>query len=339
MARTRTKLGATRTARRREELRRALPKPAPDLRALLRQPQVIYAIGVSILFMVVIAGLVNWSREQIKVEPGRVMTDTRLKRLDYRVPDIDSTETLRESARQSAPHVYTLNSAYLERIAGALNGLPTAVGGKTSIEEISEDLVTGFDLTDRALAELAPYVHEGETSREWRQWVTTLVELLETNPIIKSDAFQTSWALRAYTPLKRLLHRPEGGMEEFPDNASAVELREESLEGVVTRLRELVMRSNFPPAVAPYVTAKLAADPQPTILFDSEASARQADQAGNAIETVYIEHSTGEVIYSRGDMLTSRQRQEIVTEAEAFRTDASISGHWMPRVGVLLRPG
>ena len=96
MARTRTKLGATRTARRREELRRALPKPAPDLRALLRQPQVIYAIGVSILFMVVIAGLVNWSREQIKVEPGRVMTDTRLKRLDYRVPDIDSTETLRE---------------------------------------------------------------------------------------------------------------------------------------------------------------------------------------------------------------------------------------------------
>ena len=77
MARVRTKLGATRVARRREELRRALPKPAPDLRGFIRQPQVIYAVGVSILFMVIIAGLVNWSRQEIKVEPGRVMTAIR----------------------------------------------------------------------------------------------------------------------------------------------------------------------------------------------------------------------------------------------------------------------
>ena len=100
-------------------------------------------------------------------------------------------------------------------------------------------------------------------------------------------------------------------------------------------LGKLVFRANFPPAAAPYVTARLARDPQPTILFDPTASTRMADQAADAVETVLIEHRRGEVIHRRGDVLTAKQHQELVTEAEAFAVDGGTSERWLPRVGVV----
>ncbi|MHC4428013.1 MAG: HD family phosphohydrolase [Planctomycetota bacterium] len=341
MARSiRSKAGPSRTARRREELRRALPKPTGDVRVLVRQPEVVYAAGVTVLFLALVSLLLIWSRDQIKVEAGQIMTDTRLNRLDYTVPDHESTNVLRQAARDSAAHVYTLNSAYLEQLAGALNGLPKAIAGKTSIEDISEDLVADFQLTDEALEALAPYAEDAETGPKWRKWVTTLIGRLEINPLVKSDEWQNYWSQRGYVPrdpvsLKRILRRPGGGMEEFSGDASAVELHEDNADKLMEHLRKLVFLANFPPAVSPYVTARLARDPQPTILFDPETSTRMADQATEAVETVLIEHRGGEVIYRRGDVLTAKQHQDLNTEAAAFATDGGTTERWLPRLGVM----
>ena len=63
--------------------------------------------------------------------------------------------------RESAPQVYTLNDSYLEGLAASLNALPKAVAGKATIAEISEQLRQEFQLTDKALIALAPWVVDG----------------------------------------------------------------------------------------------------------------------------------------------------------------------------------
>src|SRR5262245_20187833 len=119
-------------SRRREEIRRSMPKPSFDLRALVERPDFVNGAIVVVGFLVAVSVIMVWSRNQLKVEVDQVMTSTRLKRLDYRVPDLKATDTRRAEARNNAPHVYTLNSSYLDRLAASLNGLPIAVAGKKS---------------------------------------------------------------------------------------------------------------------------------------------------------------------------------------------------------------
>ncbi len=150
-AKPKPKTGAAKTAKRREELRRVLPKPTLDVRSFIQQPEFINTAVVTFGFLVLISVLTIWSREQLKVEVGQVMTDTRLKRLDYSVPNQEKTDSERNKARESAPQIYKLNSSYLDLLAGSLNGLPKAVAGKESIEEIADHLREEFRLTASGL--------------------------------------------------------------------------------------------------------------------------------------------------------------------------------------------
>ncbi|MHC4769450.1 MAG: hypothetical protein ACYTEI_12160 [Planctomycetota bacterium] len=209
---------AAKTARRREELRRVLPKPTFDLRSFVQQPEFINTALATLGFLVLISVLTIWSREQLKVEVGQVMTDTRLKRLDYNVPNQEKTEAERDKARESAPQIYKLNASYLDLLAGSLNGLPKAVAGKTSIEEIAEDLRQEFKLTESGLQALDDFAPGGETTPQWQTWVDNLVrEHLPANPLIKSDQYQTYWVEREYTDtLKRMLSRGPEDLQEIP---------------------------------------------------------------------------------------------------------------------------
>ena len=81
-----SKPGSAKTARRREELRRVLPKPTFDVRSFVQQPEFVNTALVTLGFLLVISVLTIWSRQQLMVEVGQVMTDTRLKRLRYTAP-------------------------------------------------------------------------------------------------------------------------------------------------------------------------------------------------------------------------------------------------------------
>ena len=125
------------SVRRREELRRNLPKPAFDARALIQRPEVVKAALIVLAFILTTGLLIVWSREQVRVVDGQIMTDTRLTRVEYWEPDQTATEVLREEARLSADQVWHLNQNYLDRLAADLNGLPKAVAGKASIADIA----------------------------------------------------------------------------------------------------------------------------------------------------------------------------------------------------------
>src|SRR5436190_16967273 len=130
---TKSKSGAAKSARRREELRRTLPRPTFDFKAVLQKPEFINTALILVVFMVFASAVVIWSRDQVKVRDGQIMTVTKLKRLDYTVLDEEATTAKREEARKSSPRIYQLNDAYLNRLEAALVGLPKAVAGKTSL--------------------------------------------------------------------------------------------------------------------------------------------------------------------------------------------------------------
>ena len=334
---SKAKPGSTKTVRRRTELRRTLPKQTFDFKAMLQQPQFVNSVGVALGFFLVLSLIMIWSRDQMKVQVEQVMIDTRLKRLDYRVPDLVTTDLRREEAGKSAPHIYTLNTLYLDRLAALLNGLPIAVAGKTTLDEISPDLRTEFELSEAGLRALAPFAIEGETTPQWRRWVDALTRVeLPASPLIGADDFQTYWVSRHYQPkLKRLLQGPAGDPRSIPLDSEAIELPAEPTEGLDRRLQQLVHAANFPPEVVPYITAKLTNDAQPTIYFDAEATAALAGQASDAVAAVYVEHRKGEVIYRRGDTLTLDQFKALTAEAEQFAASGQFGARWLPRVAIL----
>jgi membrane-associated HD superfamily phosphohydrolase len=274
---------AAKTARRREELRRALPKPTFDVRSFIQQPEFINTAVVTFAFLAVISVLMVWSREQIKVELGQVMTDTRLKRLDYSVPNQQATEAERNRARESAPQIYKLNTTYLDLLAGSLNGLPKAVAGKKSLDDIAEDLREEFKLTESGIQALDDFAPKGETTPQWQTWVDNLVrEHLPANPLIKSDQYQNFWVAREYSDtLKRMIRRGPDTLEEIPRYFRAIELVPENADELRPRLEEIALRASFPPEVVPYIAAKMAHDAQPTIEYD-EGSSRSWPRSGSS---------------------------------------------------------
>jgi putative nucleotidyltransferase with HDIG domain len=325
---TKAKIHTTKSARRREELRRNLPKPALGATTLLKRPEFVNGGLLLLIFIILTSILVIWSRDRIKVEVDQIMLQTRLNRLDYTVEDVEATQAKREEAATGSPRVYRLNRQYLEELQYALNALPKAVEGKTKLDEINPKLVNEYRLTEAGLAALQPYVAEGETSAQWQNWVTWLIrDELRRRPLLGTEEYQ-----KFYTTLHRALLSPDdNSLEELTDDTRPIEL-DDALTG---RFEQIVRRVGFPPEVAPFVEARLEYEPRPTFIFDPETTETLAAKAAKAVEPVMITHRRGDVIYRRGERLTASQKAELQTEQRRYQEQAGITELWLPRLGIV----
>ncbi|UCD76039.1 MAG: HDIG domain-containing protein [Phycisphaerales bacterium] len=324
--------GQVKTAARREELRRNLPKPTFDPKVLLEKPEFVNAMLISLALLLVAGALVIWGREQVLVRDGQIMTSTRLKRLDYLVADEEATEAKREEVRRSSPRIYRLNDAYISRLEAALLGLPKVVAGKSSVdEEISAELRESFDLTDAGLAALQAMSADGEAIPEWSEYVEQLIDgQLRLNPLIDSQEYQV---FSTTSEMNRALLGPTGLLER-PLLVDAIELNPD-VTGMEQRLSELVAYAGFPPEVAPFVLARLTWQPQPTLQFDQVETQNQEDGRAAAVDPVMIEHKADEPLYQRGDKLTIAQYNDVLKETDFFTAYAPAHVLWLPRLGIL----
>ena len=325
---TRSKQGGGKTARRREELRRTLPRPTFNIFALFQKPEFINTALILTAFLLVVSAAVVWSREQVKVRDGQIMTSTKLKRLDYQVEDADATQVRREEARKSSPRVYRLNTTYLERLEAALNGLPKAVAGKTSLDEISEELKKEFELTEDELLALQPVARNDQ---RWTEAVSRLVnQALRERPLIRSQEFQVFT-----TTLNTSVLLPGGTMQRL-GKGDVIELRADPNARPDPRLRDLVSDTNFPPQLATLVWKRLTWDPQPTILYSEEDTNRLAREAVAAVAPERIKHQQGDVLYRRGDRLTPDQYTDVQVETAEFNRAPGFSfERWQQRLGTM----
>ncbi|MHC4991767.1 MAG: HDIG domain-containing metalloprotein [Planctomycetota bacterium] len=335
MAKSSAKSGGSKSAsrsKRRADLRRTVPKPAFEMMDIVRRPEIVRATLVLAVFTLLISTIVVWSREQVPVRIGQIMTDTRVKRLDYQEPDDAATQEKREEATKSAPRVYRLNDSYLSRIEASLLGLPRAVADKTETAQISDELLDEFQLTAAGLAALQAYVTDGEAPPQWRRWVDCLIkDQLRRYPLIDSVEYQ-----KYAVTLNRALLMPDGSLRSI--RGDAIELRDDpdARAALELRLFDLVVRRcNVPEDVAIFVVARLSQEPSSTIVADEELTRRLGEQAAAEVVPVMIDHHAGDPLFRRSDVLSTDQQHAVQEEARQYWLQASAQDIWVPRLGVV----
>ncbi len=325
----RNRVATVRGTRRRRDAHRSHLFPLIDPRVLMQRPEFVPTLAVMLVFVLLGSFLTIASREEVRTYVGQVMDDTRHNRVTFSVADDEATERQREEARRESPLIYRVNQSYLDRLEAALRGLPRAVANREDLEGISQSLRRSFNLTTERLQAIQPHIIDGEPTEQWDRWVDRFLhqELIET-PLIGSDDYQ-----QFATTLNRQLIDAEG--REQPLRADALELRLDRLDELRPRLAAAAETAGFPEGVAPTIVARILDEPNPTVVFDSDATEEWADQAAAEVETVYVEHREGEVIYQRGEILSAEQYEQMIREREAFYEMASIWEIWPTRLGII----
>ena len=326
---TKPRSGSLTSSRRRQELRRNLPKPAFDFRALMQRPEFFNVAIVALAFLATSSVLVIWSRDQVKVVHGQIMTDTRLTRLDYEVQDEVRTEQARRAARARAPHVWVPKMDEIEDFRRPLLNLPRIVAGQSSVEEIEETIRQRFDLDTAALKALQPFADDGRPTQQWERWVANLLDYeLLVHPIVELTAWQQEQD-RISLPLVRVL----GDLDvRWKD---AIQIRSGGLNDLRSELKQVAQAAGFPTRVSKYIAARLTVDPKPTFVKDDAESDRLADQAERGVAAVREEHRRDEIIYRPGDKLSLERFHELERESQEYRRAASFAAIWLPRVGMM----
>jgi hypothetical protein len=92
---TTTKSSNASTTRRAKVLRK-VPKQQFQISEILKKPEFLRTCFIIFLFLVVVSLVATWSREQIKVRDGQIVTDTRVTRLDFSIEELSATATNQE---------------------------------------------------------------------------------------------------------------------------------------------------------------------------------------------------------------------------------------------------
>jgi len=297
---------------------------------LLKKPEFLRTCFVVFLFLVVLSLITTWSREQIKVRDGQIASSTRITRIDYSLEDSVATQAKREEARNSSPRIYTINATFIERLAASLLGLPTAVSGMSSIEEVNPELVSQFKLTPETLRSLQSMSRDGEPTQSWRRYVSRIIsDLQRGKPLLTSEEFQVF----TITPAAHRALFEGAGRFIKPYSAEAFALPSVQGEAKDHRLAEVVSRAGFPESVVPVIVARIINDHQPSIQLDAEDTNARAETAASEIAPVVKNHFRGDIIWQRGEIITPSQYEEALEEHHQFLRSAPVMERWLPRIG------
>jgi putative nucleotidyltransferase with HDIG domain len=314
------------TSRRREELRRTLPKPGPEFVEWARRPESLTAVAISTVAGVLFGILVAVSSEEPRVFVGQLALTSAVNPRSYALEDRAATSEQRESARKAAPRHYVANVPYLSSQRAAIEGLPVAAFEKPEVALIDPDLVLRFDLTDESLRLLQEFGGSNVASDQWRTWTERFIELLwAEEPIIANPEYQV-FALthRRFVSLPpaepgapEASPREVGIAHELPTGPGP------QMEELRRALRRLARRAGFPDALSPVIAAAVANDPRPTVTFDEPRTRLAGDLAAAAVEPVLERHPRGEVLFTRGDVLNAESIARYATAIANDRTTRS----------------
>ncbi len=322
---------STSSTTRRAKVLRKVPKQQFQLSELLKKPEFLRTCCIVFLFLLLVSLVATWSREQIKVRDGQIVTTTRITRLDYEIEDTSATETNQEEARNSSPRIYFVNDSFIERLSASILGLPTAVFGKTTLEEVAPELVEQFKLSPDKLVALQAMTKDGAPTSTWRGAVSRLTRNLRgSNPLLTNDEFQI---FTTTPPANRALVSTNNRVQP-PYQAEAIALPVEG-SGFDLVVSEFISRAGFKEATVPIIESRLRFENQPSVQFDVEATQKRVEEAIAAVQPVISAHHKGEIIWTRGDRLTAKQYEEAVLEQSQFEISAPIFVQWLPRLGTI----
>lgn len=314
---------------RRSRIAASIRPKAPDLGTLLRRPKVVNGVIIVAISAVLLTAIISWGRTSSRLWVGEVAYDSLVNPVEFTVPDAIATKQRREEARAGADRYYIANVPVLERLGASIEGLPLAVREVVSLDEVDPGLRKQFDLDDNDLSLLQRYSTADGATPAWKESSDRFIELLWAHePLLEPQEFQ----IFATTPQRKVI--PPGdhpnAVSKGVEVTRAIDLdpdkRHKQLE---EDLLQLARRARFTRDAAMTVVAPILADPSPTVLFDSVATTSAAEEAAASVPEQESKYLRGEVVYSRGDVITQEQVELArLAIANAFNYEESTS-NWL----------
>ena len=323
--------GKSSSSHRRKEIRRRLPRSGAELWTTLRRPEVVYGSITCLLFISVLTALAGWANASKRPSVGQRVEEPIVNLVDFEVDDPQATERARVEARRSSPLIFTPETAYIDRLRAALEGLPRAIADRESIDEVNPDLVKGFALTQDSLAMIRRYVSEdGTLDPKWNTWCTDF-----TNSLWRRDPLLSTQDFQAFTTtLNKAALIPSQNQDSTPtlkslDSAMEIGETPERLENIRHELELLARQAGFPFDLTIVVAQHVIQDPQPTARIDQALTEQTAEEAANGIEPIRNAHRRGEVIALPGETLTRDQVNRIEESMAAWNKTSEAQGEFI----------
>lgn len=246
---------------------------------------------------------------RVLASAGEVMDHTRVARVETTVPDPVATDTSRKLARERAPKVFVGDEALIEEIAVDIRSLPQASAAAQTFEQLPQALRDRFGLTTESWAAARSQWLGDKTSESWVRRCDKLTDLLRARPIV-DDATYNQQSRSIGERIELVIARTH----EMAASSDLMNAEDRLLE---TRLGQVAVQAGFYGDALSAVTARLAYKPLPTFKFDRAATSLRQDEAATRIAETNTRIEPGDVLYKRGDRLTS----ETLARAEAEQAE------------------
>jgi len=296
----------------------------------LAQPSLGLGIFIAALFALVCSAFVIWGRTQPLVAVGRVMDDTRLVRVQMRVPDEEATNQARELARQATPRIFRPDNAVLDALANSLQTLPTVLAGAATIDDVEPTIRSEFNLNPETFAAIKTQSIDGQPTAQWRSHVKELDVILRRRPLLESQSWQR--ALQEGTS-------PVVASVDIDGRRTEIEKTALISLGDRTRLTEaadyIARSAGFQGPLHTLVASRLAGKLRPTFTFDEAATAAAQAAATDEIANIERISTPGQVIFQRGFILTQAQADLFKAEQDYFQESGRLYYTLARNVGVV----
>ncbi len=340
MSKTTKQKATSKPVKRRDELRRTVPKPSRDFKSVLLRPGVVTALLTGTAFIFAVSLLVIWSREQVKVDVGQIMTDTRLYRLTFSVENNDETDKARLEAQAQAQEVFTIKTDTLEQLREPLLNLPATVAQPDSFDEISPEIREGYALREVSATTLAAFSQDGEPTAQWKARINNLIDtVLPRHPLIASDVWQI-----ANLPRKLSLEDTNGQVVAAWRDVIVVSTDDDSLQGEIelrAALKPVIQNeAAFSERLAETIAAGIvfnlkSFNTYSTFARNAQATAALAAKRAAEVSPIMITYHKDDVIYRKGQRLNDQDLGLIRLESARYLAQGPGGAIWGQRIGMI----
>ncbi|TVQ33165.1 MAG: HDIG domain-containing protein [Phycisphaeraceae bacterium] len=322
------KPGAGRSAARtrREQFRRRANRTESGWKDALRRPASLQGLLIALLFVCAAGALLAWANEQPSAPVGRVMTESRVVRMDFELEDRLATSRARDLARARAPRAYTADMRVLEDLETSLKGLPTALAEADTLEKVSPSIREAFGLTQERLDAIREHVVAGEADQVWARKIERLMGELRSLALVDAQTYQIENQL------------PNMHVElHVGDEASVRAPRGRVLnvegEQFVGEIRRVVREAGFTEPSAGLVVDRLTRNVRPTFSLSESLTEQSQLRAAEAVDPEMTRYRAGLVIAQRGRVLYDDAAALLQAEHETWMNSLSSLTLWSGRLG------
>ncbi len=315
----------TKPSGRRVSIRQA-PRPwRYRLTDTLLHPHLGPTILVWVAFVVVTGFIVGWARELPLLAPGDVARETRTVRTAFQAVNEVQTQLARETARQRAPRVASPIDGVYDALRASLARLPRVASETADLASIDRPIRDAAQLDDARYRALAAVGADPALAEAWDDRVSVLLDILSRNPMLSRE----DWERVARQGTSPQIEIVSSGRSVMVPRDQAINASDAA--SVRTAAARFARNAGFAGASADAVTSVLANWATPTHRHDAALQVERETAAAAQQQPVVFTRAVGQVILTRGDVVSQAQLDLFTEEMEQFKATAPAWRVWVPR--------